>query len=97
MHSKNGKLKFPRSKEGLYFHKFNDSYKKLVEKKNTRINCSNTVEDNMEGFSTWQIERARKSRQLLHALGAPKLKKLQDGTIDIIIGTHALIFDDIIF
>ena len=33
VHSKKEKLKFPRSKEGFYFHKFNDSYKKLVEKK----------------------------------------------------------------
>ena len=49
VHSKNGKLKFLRSQEGLYFHKFNNSYKKLVEKNNTGINCLNTMRTTWKG------------------------------------------------
>ena len=45
----------------------------MIQRKNTGINCLTAVEDNIEGFSTNQVEWAEKARRLLHAVGVPNL------------------------
>ena len=56
LHGESKTIKFPRSTEGLYFHQFNDGYKEQVRKLNGEVCLINTVQENMEGFSTKQIE-----------------------------------------
>ena len=68
--------RFPRSKIGLYFHKFDSGYMEHVKERNgTRL--FDTVKENAEGFSSRQLERARKAWKLYHKIGTPGVESFK--------------------
>ena len=67
---------FPRSSEGLYFHKFGDKYKDLIKEKN-ETSLVTTVKENLEGFLDKQVERATTAKRLYHKVGAPTVENFK--------------------
>jgi hypothetical protein len=60
------KVKFTKTEQGLYIFK-----PKIDKTRNTKAQFLNTVEENKIFFTQQQIERARRARELYHALGTP--------------------------
>jgi hypothetical protein len=61
-------LPFKKSPEGLYYYQPTTS---------TQTSLVQTVEDNMAFYTSRQIERAKRARDLLHTLGCPSIADLK--------------------
>ena len=68
VHLPDKEVKFVRSPNGLYY--FNPPYSKNQQTCNTNVPMD-SVQENMKMFTNRQIERAKLTRKIHHALGAP--------------------------
>ena len=64
VHIGDKKIPFRKSAEGLYYYKPN------ITKKHSMVQ---TVEENKTFYSKRQVDRAKRARELLHALGCPSI------------------------
>src|SRR5210317_875477 len=67
VHNKNNMTRFGRTQEGFYGRNF--------EKK--QINAVQQVDENMEGFSRNEVEKAKQARKLYHMVGAPTIENFK--------------------
>ena len=60
-------------------------FKPTIKKKNNKVALVNTIEENKLFFTQRQYQRARRARELYHALGTPSIKDFKS-----IITTNAI-------
>ena len=66
VHMPDKKVKFTKTDQGLYIYK-----PKITKSQSSEVQLLNTVNENKTFFTHQQIERAKKARELYHALGTP--------------------------
>ena len=66
-------IKFPKTDEGLYCYRISEDTKTKMKKgkMEKKIMLVEMIKENMEGFSSEEITRAKRARKLYHSLGAP--------------------------
>jgi hypothetical protein len=74
VHLPDKEVKFTRSSNGLYF--FNPPYNSTQQTCATNLPMD-SMEENMKMFTNRQIERAKLTRKIHHALGTPSLNDLK--------------------
>jgi hypothetical protein len=79
VHLPEQKIKFTKTEQGLY------AFKPLIKKWNNEVALVTTIEENKMFFTQRQYQRAKKARELYHALGTPLIKDFKN-----IITTNAI-------
>ena len=75
-------VKFLRTKEGLYVYKPTENYIQAVtDEENNGVPGNNflikSVAENIEGYTTREVESAKRARKLYQSLGCPSISALK--------------------
>ena len=78
VHMEGKTIEFTCNKEGLYEFEVSDDYKEEIKKQQSQpSNYVSTVEENKQGFTQRQFEKAKAARELYHNLGSPTIENFK--------------------